>query len=465
MKTFPLLTRRDFLRTSTVGAAAVAAGLPTIIPSSALGADGAVAPSNRLAVGGIGLGPQGMGVMSNFLGQKDCQVVAVCDLKEDQLGAARKQVNDRYQNQDCKTYGDFRELVARPDIDACLIATPDHWHILTALAAVNAGKDIYLEKPLALTLAEGLALRRAVQDKKRIFQFGTQQRSGRMFWLACELVRNGLIGKLQHINVWAPGSTPGGSTKEAPVPAGLNYDSWLGPAPFKPYTENRCSADGGKKTWWFINDYTLGFLSGWGVHPLDIALWGAGDLASGIVEVEGHGNFPTEGACNTATVWEVGMKFGSGVTMTFVGLPNGGNAGQATGQPAYHFDEWRSRYRRIESHGTAFEGTDGWVHIDRSGINVSKETLLDTPESAFTTKLIKSGNHVRNFLDSIKSRQPTVCPVEDAVKVDTLCHVSDAATRLKRRVKFDSAKEQFIGDDEANRGLQARPMRAPWKLG
>ena len=464
MKPISRCNRRDFLRTSTLGAAAVASGLPTIIPSSAVGADGAVAPSNRIVVGGIGLGPQGQGVMSNFLGQKDCQVVAVCELKEDQLNAARKQVNDRYQNQDCKTYGDFREVVARPDIDACLIATPDHWHVLTGLAAVNAGKDIYLEKPLALTLAEGQVLRRAVQEKKRIFQFGTQQRSGRMFWLACELVRNGLIGKLQHINVWAPGSTPGGSTKEVPVPAGLNYDFWLGQAPFKPYTENRCSADGNKKTWWFNSDYAIGFLSGWGVHPLDIALWGAGDLAGGVIEVDGHANIPTEGACNTATVWEVGMRFGSGVTMTFVGLPNGGNANQSTGEPAYHFKEWRNRYRRIETHGTAFEGTEGWVHIDRAGINVSKDSLLDTPESAFTTKLIKSGNHVRNFLDSIKSRQPTVCPVEEAVKVDALCHVSDAATRLKRQLKYDSEREQFIGDDEANRRLQARAMRAPWKL-
>lgn len=465
MKTSTRISRRDFLKTSTAGAAAVTAGLPTIIPSSALGADGAVAPSNRIVVGGIGLGPQGQGVMSNFLGQKDCQVVAVCDLKEGQLNAARKQVNERYKNQDCKIYGDFRELVARPDIDACLIAAPDHWHILTALAAVNAGKDIYLEKPLALTFAEGQALRRAVQDKKRIFQFGTQQRSSRMFWLACELVRNGLIGKLQHINVWAPGSTPGGSTKVVPVPPGLNYDFWLGQAPFKPYTENLCSADGNKKTWWFNYDYAIGFISGWGVHPLDIALWGAGDLAGGVIEVDGHASIPTEGACNTATVWEVEMKFGSGVTMTFVGLPNGGNANQTTGDPAYHFNEWRNRYRRIETHGTAFEGTEGWVHVDRAGINVSKESLLDTPESAFTTKLIKSGNHVRNFLDSIQSRRPTICPVEEAVKVDALCHVSDAATRLKRRVKFDSAKEQFLGDDEASRRLQVRPMRAPWKLG
>jgi predicted dehydrogenase len=248
------------------------------------------------------------------------------------------------------------------------------------------------------------------------------------------------------------------------VPAGLNYDFWLGQAPFKPYTENRCSADGYKKTWWFINDYSLGFLSGWGVHPLDIALWGAGDLAGGTIEADGHGSFPTEGACNTATVWEVEMKFGSGVTMTFVGLPNGGNAGQPTGQPAYHFDEWKNRYRRIEQHGTAFEGTDGWVLVDRGAIRTSPESLLEEKGDDYKVKLIRSSNHVRNLLDSIKSRKPAICPIEDTVQGDILCHLSDITTRLDRKLKWDPVKEKFIGDKEADSKLTLRKMRQPWGL-
>ena len=279
MKT-PSSTRRQFLR-QTTGLAVSVTAFPSLIPASALGRQGNVAPSARVVMAAIGVGPQGTGDMSNFLGQKDAQVVAVCDVKTDQLEQARQLVNGHYKNQDCAVSGDFREVLARKDIDACLIATPDHWHVLAALAAVRAGKDVYLEKPMGLSLTEDWALRSEVHQRRRVFQFGTQQRSSRIFRLACELVRNGRIGKLKHINAWAPGSSPGGPTNVVPVPPGLNYDFWLGPAPFKPHTQDLCSADGARKTWWFITDYALGFIAGWGIHPLDIALWGGGDLLSG----------------------------------------------------------------------------------------------------------------------------------------------------------------------------------------
>ncbi|MGH7969425.1 MAG: Gfo/Idh/MocA family oxidoreductase, partial [Limisphaerales bacterium] len=224
-----LSTRRSFLK-QTTGLAFSAVALPSLIPASALGKGGAVAPSNRIVVGCIGVGPQGQGDMGNFLNEKDAQVVAVCDVKTEQLEQARAAVNRQYQNNDCATYRDFREVVARKDIDAFLVATPDHWHVLVALAAVRAGKDIYVEKPLGLSLTEEWTLRKEVEQRKKVFQFGTQQRSSRLFRFACELVRNGRIGKLKHINVWAPGSAPGGSTAVVPVPPGLNYDLWLGPA-------------------------------------------------------------------------------------------------------------------------------------------------------------------------------------------------------------------------------------------
>jgi glucose-fructose oxidoreductase len=457
------LTRRQFLK-HTTALAASAAVFPSLAPAAALGKSGKVAPSNRIVVGCIGVGPQGQGDMANFLNQRDAQVVAVCDVKAEQREQARERVNAHYKNQDCATYTDFRELVARKDIDAFLIATPDHWHVLVALAAVRAGKDIYLEKPMGLNLTEDWALRKEVHRQKRIFQFGTQQRSSRAFRMACALVRNGRIGKLKHINVWAPGSAPGGSTEVVPVPAGLDYDFWLGPAPLRPHTQDLCSADGAKKTWWYNSQFALGFVAGWGIHPIDIAVWGGGALLSGPVEVEGRGTFYADGACDTATVWNIDMKFGSGVTMRFEGVPNGGNAGRPTCDRWTHAEEWRKRYRRVSTHGTAFEGTDGWVHVDREGLNLQPEGLIDEKEEAFPVQLIKSPNHVRNFLDSIKSRADTVCPIDESVWSDTLCHISEIAMRLNRKVVWDPKRERFIDDDEANLRLLGRHMRAPWHL-
>lgn len=457
-------TRREFLK-SSASALAVASAFPVIIPSSALGRDGAVAPGNRITVGVIGCGPQGRGDMRNFLNQPDCQVVAVCDVKADQLKLAQDAVNSRYQNRDCRAYRDFRELVARRDIDACLIATPDHWHVLTALAAVNSGKDVYVEKPLGVTLEEGQVLRAAVHRKKRVFQFGTQQRSARTFRLAAELARNGRIGQLRHINVWAPGSAPGGSLEQVPPPDGLDYDLWLGPASSKPYTEDLCSDRFEKKTWWFISDYALGFIAGWGIHPIDIALWGGAKLLHGTVTVEGRGNFRTaEGACDTATIWEVNYTFASGVTMTFVGVPNGENRGKPTGEPFLHGDEWKQRYRRIADHGTAFEGSDGWAHVDRSGINLEPESLIEADVESFGTKLIRSSNQARNFLDCVRTREETVSPIDEAVRGDALCHIADIAIRLGKKLTFDLEKERFVDNPEATLRLRARPMRKPWHL-
>ena len=447
-------TRRHFLRTN-LAAVLAAPAFPMIVPSSIFGAD---APGHRITVGCIGTGPQGRGVMGGFLGQSDARVVAVCDVKKDQLELARKQVNDRYQKQDCATYADFRELLTRKDIDAVLIATPDHWHVSIAVAAAKAGKDIYLEKPMGLTVAEDQLLRKTVQKEKRVFQFGTQQRSSREFYQACEVVRNGRIGKLKSINVWAPASQPGGSTTPAPVPEGLDYERWLGPARFTPYTEKKCAADG--KTWWFNSDYALGFIAGWGVHPLDIALWGHPAMFNGTMEVEGQAIFPKEGACNTSVAWDVNFTFADGVTMAFRGTPNGYNDTNAL----HDFTAWRNRYGKLDGHGTAFEGTDGWVLVSRGSLRTSPEALAQAPIDPKPVPLMKSGNHVRNFLDGVKSRGATLCPIDEAVKADTLCHLSDIATRMGRKLKWNSVKEQFIGDADANQRLELRPMRKPWQL-
>ena len=448
------ITRRHFLK-NNLAAALSASAFPSVIRFPLFGAE---APSQRIVVGCIGTGPQGRGDMSGFLGQSDAQVVAVSDVKKDQLELARHQVNARYQNQGCATYADFRDLLARKDIDAVLIATPDHWHVPIAVAAARAGKDIYLEKPMGLALAEDQWLRKAVQDNKRVFQFGTQQRSSREFHQACELVRNGCIGKLRQINVWAPASQPGGSTKPAPVPDGLDYDRWLGPARFTPYTENKCAAN--NKTWWFNSDYALGFVAGWGVHPLDIALWGHPQMFDGTMTLEGRAIFPTEGACNTAVAWDVNFAFADGVMMRFRGTPNGYSESNALND----FTPWRQRYGQVDGHGTAFEGTDGWVLVSRGSLRTSPDALAQKSIQPRTVPLVKSSNHVRDFLESIKTRRPTICPIDEAVKADTLCHLSDIATRLERKVNWHCAHEKFIGDREANRRLELRPMRKPWQL-
>jgi predicted dehydrogenase len=244
----------------------------------------------------------------------------------------------------------------------------------------------------------------------------------------------------------------------------MNYDLWLGPAPFKPLTEDRCSADGKKKTWWFDTDYALGFIAGWGIHPMDIALWGAGDLMRGKVEVEGTGSYPTSGACNTATVWDLNYRFASGVTVTFVGVPNGGNAGKPTGETWAHETEWQQKYGKLANHGTAFEGADGWCLADRGKIVTQPESLTELKTDTLPVQLKVSSHHVRDFLDSIKSRQPAIAHVDDAVWGDTLCYIGDIAARLKRKVTFDFAAERFIGDDEANKRLGLRAMRPPWTI-
>lgn len=461
MKT-PSYSRRQFLK-HTTAAALGAATLPTLVPASALGGAGNVAPSERIGVGCIGVGPQGRGDMGGFLSQKDAHVLAVCDVKTDQLAAAKGQVDGHYKNKDCATYSDFREVLARKDIDVCLIATPDHWHVPLGIAAVKAGKDIYLEKPMGLSLEENYALRRAVEKHKRMFQFGTQQRSSRLFRFACALARSGKIGQLKHMNVWAPGSMPGGPTDVVPVPQNLDYDMWLGPAQFKPYTKDLATDEFDKKTWWYKSDYALGFIAGWGIHPIDIAAWGA-DLFSGPIEVEGRGTFHAEGACDTATVWNINFKFASGVTMKFVGVPNGGNRSLATCDTWPQEGEWKQRYRRITSHGTAFEGTEGWIHVDREGINLQPENLIDLREEDLGVQLVKSAHHQPNLLDAVRSRKPTVCPIEDSVASDSLCHISEIAIRLNRKVTWDPKKERFVEDEEANLRMRARKMREPWGL-
>lgn len=440
-----MISRRRFL-SGAAGLSVATVGFPYLVSSSALGKAGNVAASNRIVVGCIGVGPQGTGVMYNFLGQKDARVVAICDLKKQRREEVREIVNKHYQDTGCVMYEDFRELVARSDIDVVLVATTDHWHVLTSLAAVRSGKDVYMEKPMGLSVQQDQAMREAVHRYGRKFQFGTQQRSSRDFRLACELALNERIGKLHTINVWSPGSSSGGDSKPVPEPDGIDYNMWLGPAPYVPYTKDRCS----NSLWWFISDYALGFIAGWGIHPVDIAIWGGGDKLKTPLEIEGTGTWPSpDGVCDTAMNWKVTCRYESGVTLNFTGDP--------------YPDEWKKRYGRTTSHGTAFEGTNGWVHVDRSGINAHPKELLSTEFGPDEIRLDSSDNHVRNLLDCVKTRARTISHIDDAVQGDIICQISDVAIRLERKLKWDTKNERFVNSEEANRMLK-RAIRSPWRL-
>ncbi|MBZ0257840.1 Gfo/Idh/MocA family oxidoreductase [bacterium] len=427
------INRRTFLHSSL--------GAPLIVQAGVIGLSGRVSANDKIQVGCIGVGPRGTDGLRELLRNDNCTVTSLCDLKSNVLKEKIELVNQFYDNGECKPYHDFRELTARDDIDAVLVATCDHWHVLTSLAAVRSGKDVYMEKPMGLSLEQDQVMRAEVKRNKRIFQFGTQQRSAQEFRRACEIVQNGLIGELKTVRVWSPGSISGGSSIPAPVPEWLDYEFWLGPAPKVPYTEKRCS----NELWWYISDYALGFIAGWGIHPIDIAYWGAKKHFDATWTIEGTGEFPTEGVCDTALHWDIDIQLGGKVTLEFKGprIPS----------------EWKERYGEDVGHGTAFEGSDGWVYVRRGHIACSKEIS----DSDIKNPLYMSSNHVGNFLDCVRSRKEAVSSIDDSVRSDTLCHVSDIAIRQKRRLVFDPKKEIFIHDEDANKHLK-RPMREPWSL-
>ena len=448
---------RDITRRSLLGASARAAvtvsAAAVFVPAKALGRDGHAAPSDRVTVGSIGVGSQGTGVMRNVLARGDARVVAVCDVNSHRSARARQLVDGRYGDTACAVYKDFRALLGRDDIDAVTIAPPDHWHVLVALAAARAGKDIYLEKPIGVTLGEARALRAAVRRYGRVFQFGTQQRSGERFRRACEIVHNGLIGELKTVNVWSPASNSGGSLEVTPPPPWLDYEMWLGSAPYSPHTRHRCTNrfEPGDpfKIWPFISDYCAGWISGWGVHPLDIALWGAPRELSGPFGIAGTGVFPSDGPCDTATNWKLALRFDTGVTLNFTGPP----AARA----------WQARYGRCSTHGTVFEGTGGWVHVDRGRLNTFPRPLATVTIPAGGAHLYRSASHAANFIECVKSRRETISPIDSAFAVESLCQASAIAVQLARPLTWDPVGERFANDAEANRML-SRAMRGPWHL-
>jgi len=388
----------------------------------------------------------GTGHVRGFLRHQDVRVTAVCDVRKTYRDRAKKIVDEHYGDQACEAYDDFRELLARDDVDAVMIATPEHWHALIGIEAARRGKHMYYEKPMSLTVAEAKAVREAVNCYGVVFQFGTQQRSSHDYRFTCELVRNGKIGQLHTIMIGSAGGEYSRipNQRPQPVPPGFDYDMWLGPAPWAPYCDVRVS-----RTWMFISDYGLGCLDGaWGIHDVDIAQWVNDSDASGPIEVEGSGRFYDD-IRDAAYSWEVEHKYANGVRLIHMDLVTARK---------------RAEQFRIRNYmASVIFGTEGWIYVSRRGMQTHPESLMRTVIGPNEIKVIKSDSHHRNFLDAIKTGQPTISSVEAAVRAETVCQQADIAMRLGRKLRWDPVREVFIDDEEANRML-SRAMRSPWHL-
>jgi len=444
------IDRRKFLKKVSVGFAGAVVGFPYVISSSALGKDGSISPSNRITLGFIGVGNWGSYNLEEFLGESDAQIVAVCDVKRNKREAAQKRVDSHYAKKVCAAYNDFRELMGRDDIDAVVIATQDHWHVLQALCAARAGKDVFLEKPMGVSIKQCKVLRDVIQRYKRVFQFGTELRSTRSCRFACELVRNGRIGKLHTIKVGAASGLSSGNYPPMPVPDWLDYELWLGPATWKPYTENRVI----NRYWQNISDYSLGWVSSWGIHLIDIAQWGNNADDTGPVEIEGTGVYPKDGMCDCATGWNVDMTYANGVKLNYTDCAHPDSPLE---NKASYIKKGKNR------HGVRFEGDQGWVFACFNELDAHPKSLLKSVIGPNEVRLSVSNDHERNFLDCVKTRQQTVCPIEIAVRSDTVCNLSHIAMQLGRKLKWDPHSECFLNDRQANKML-SWPMRSPWHL-
>jgi len=453
-KTSRGISRRHFLRTTAMTGAAVTA--PLIIPTRLLGAD---APSTRIHVGHVGCGRIAQshdmpGVARSGL----AEVVAVCDVDAKRAASGKATIKRLYGETPAPkvdAYGDYRELIARKDIDAVVISTPDHWHAEIALAAVKAGKDVYLQKPMTMTHEEGVMLRDAVVKSGRIFQLGSQQRSwgpDEQFRKAGEFVRSGRVGQLKEVEIGLPTDPTQPDDPEQPLPANLNYDMWLGPTPNIYYTEQRVhsQSDVNSRPGWLRNDtFCLGMITGWGAHHFDTAHWGMNCELSGPSKVEGRGEFPKNKIWNVHGAYHVELTYPGGVKMTVSDkFPN----------------------------GIKFIGDEGWIFVSRDAqaATASDPTAKPTPlkpldasnpkllePKGVTVQFLQSRSHHKNWLDCVKSRQTPLVPAPIAERANAACIVSWIAMKLARPLTWDVKTERFLNDDEANKML-SRPERAPY---
>lgn len=422
-------TRRQFLRRSAAGVA-----ITVSAPGFACLLRGEEAPSNIVRIGCIGMGGHGTSYnLRALLGEKDCRVVAVCDVFEERRLAARERVNKNYGTRECDAYNDFRRVLERKDIDAVMISTPDHWHVPMSVMALGAGKDVICEKP-TLTIEEGQILARMVRKQKAVFQTSTEDRSIPCYHHMAQVVRNGLIGKVKEVRVRLPAGQRFPNEKASPVPKGLDYDLWLGPAPFAPYTANRTE----RQHWRHVWDYSGGKFSDWGMHQLDTVQWALDTERTGPVEVEGHGSVNEGSMYNTFVDYEVHYRYETGVKL------------------------------HVKSGGTSlrFVGEDGWVGNAgwRKPVEAHSDEVVRWKPADGDVKLYTNpkGEH-RDFLDCVRSRRDPYFPAEVGHRCASLLHMGNISMRLGRKLRWDPRTEVFPSDEMAN-GMRSRAMRAPWSL-
>jgi predicted dehydrogenase len=375
------------------------------------------------------------------------QYVAVCDVQQPRREAARAQVEAKQGSGTCTAYNDFREVLARDDVDAVYIATPDHWHAIVTMAAARAGKHIYCQKPLTRTIAEGRAVVEAVRRHGIVFQHGTQQRYDARMLFGCELVRNGYIGRLKHVRIGSPAGMTCPPQTPQPVPAGLDWDMWLGPAPWAPFTPLRIQSH----PWYHISDYSMGYIAGWGVHHADSAMQGSGlDEYAGPVEIEARGLFPAEGLFDNPHRWQMHYTFPDGLTWHWTDCFGDGFGSRAGADWPQH---------RM---GISFEGTEGSVFIWRDQVEAQPEKLLRVRIGP-NDKVHLRENLPGDFIDCVRRAKQTCAPVEIAHRSTTLCSIGAIGMLLGRKLTWDPRREEFVGDEQANR-LRARHVRGPWEV-
>jgi len=419
-------------------AAGAAVGAPSIVPASALGAEGDVAPSNKITLGCIGVGGMGRANMRSLLPLPDARILAVCDTYEDRRKKAKSMVDAKYGDAGCAMYADFRKLLARKDIDAVVISAQDHWHALMVTAAAEAGKDIYCEKPLGVSVEESRLMRDVVRKTKRVLQTGTWQRSKEQFQRACTLARNGYVGKIHTVEVAAPGPRYkpkyAGTLDPQPVPGGFDWDMWRGPAPTKPYNPGRVAWP----DWYLIWDYCVGFICNWGVHHLDIANWGCPSIGSVPFEVTCKADYRNQGFTDNVNGWDATFTYPGGFEMVF-------------------------KDSSKQKQGCRFIGDQGWVHVNRAGIWAEPESLLTLEFKDSDRRLTDATNHSGNFLTCVRSRKDPVSDVDAAHTASILGMLADIAARRKKKLAWNPKTERFQNDDEANKMLR-RTMCNGWKL-
>jgi predicted dehydrogenase len=434
-------TRREIMKAGAAGIAL--AGLPRWYADEALAQDvkqPSKSPNERPGILLVGCG--GMGTGDATLASNFGRVVAVCDVDRQHVDQAAEKFKAEAK------FSDFRKAIAHKGVDVVITGTPDHWHTLVNIHALRSGKDVYSEKPLTLTIAEGQKLVEVAQQTGRILQTGSQQRSDARFRLACELVRNGVLGKIKHVQVILPHGMHGGPFATKPVPANLDWDFWQGQTPAVEYVPERCHFS---FRYWY--DYSGGTMTDWGAHHNDIALWGLG--VKGPVTIEGKVlREPVSGGFTAPSEYEVNFTYANGVTQRTASTKLNGPTGAVD----------RSEKPDGLPHGVTFTGSDGWIFVTRGKIEASDPALLKRELSAGAERLYVSNNHMGNFFDCVHSRKAPICEPEIGHRSVSVCHLGVIAIRTGRKLTWDPAKEQFTGDSaDANKHL-AREMRKPWSL-